>query len=194
MAIAVQLAAWCQLRRGEILGLERRDVDVLHGTIRVERTANQMPGGFVIGRPKTDAGVRTVGVPPHVLTALENHLDEFVSAVPSAPVLAGPDGERLRPEGLQGAWVAARTELRRPELHFHDLRHAGLTWLATQGATTAELMRRAGHASPAAALRYQHATDDRDAALAAALSGLAETRKVIPIRDRTRDERAMKTG
>jgi hypothetical protein len=33
----------------------------------------------------------------------------------------------------------------------------------------------AGHTSPAAALRYQHATADRDAAIAAALSGLAET-------------------
>ena len=34
-------------------------------------------------------------------------------------------------------------------------------------------MRRAGHESPAAALRYQHATEDRDKALADALSELA---------------------
>src|SRR5271155_413492 len=45
-----------------------------------------------------------------------------------------------------------REELGRPEVHFHDLRGAGLTWAATQGATTRELMARAGHASPAAAL------------------------------------------
>jgi hypothetical protein len=35
-------------------------------------------------------------------------------------------------------------------------------------------MARAGHASPAAALRYQHAVEDRDVAIADALSGLAE--------------------
>jgi hypothetical protein len=36
-------------------------------------------------------------------------------------------------------------------------------------------MARAGHASPAAALRYQHAAEDRDVAIVDALSGLAET-------------------
>jgi integrase len=61
----------------------------------------------------------------------------------------------------QSAGIAAR---------FHDLRHSGLTWTAT----TAELMHRGGHASPAAAQRYQHATRDRDAAIAAALARLAE--------------------
>ncbi len=35
-------------------------------------------------------------------------------------------------------------------------------------------MHRAGHASPAAALRYQHATKDRDRALADALAALSE--------------------
>ena len=37
---------------------------------------------------------------------------------------------------------------------------------AAHGATLAELMRRLGHRSPAIALRYQRASDDRDAALA----------------------------
>lgn len=57
----------------------------------------------------------------------------------------------------------------------------GLTWSAATGATVAELMRRAGHASPAAALRYQHATDDRDKALADALAGLVTKADVVPI-------------
>jgi hypothetical protein len=41
-------------------------------------------------------------------------------------------------------------------------------------------MRRIGHASPAAAFRYQHATDDRDAVKAIALSELSRG-KVTPI-------------
>jgi len=32
---AVLMAAWCQLHRGELLGLELRDVDLLHGTVRI---------------------------------------------------------------------------------------------------------------------------------------------------------------
>ena len=59
----------------------------------------------------------------------------------------------------------------------HDLRHSGLTWSAATDATVAELQRRAGHASPAVGMRYQHATDDRDRALADALAGLALDRR-----------------
>jgi integrase len=55
-------------------------------------------------------------------------------------------------------------------LHFHDLRHTGNTLAAAAGASTKELMARMGHASPRAALIYQHATRERDAAIAAALS------------------------
>jgi len=43
----------------------------------------------------------------------------------------------------------------------HDLRHTGRTWSSAAGATTAELMHRAGHASPRVAMRYQHATEER---------------------------------
>jgi len=55
---------------------------------------------------------------------------------------------------------------------FHDLRHTGNTLAAATGASTKELMSRMGHASPRAALIYQHATHDRDAVIAAALSDL----------------------
>ncbi len=43
--IAVELAAWCHLHVGEVLGLERRDIDLLHGTVRVERTAYDVMDG-----------------------------------------------------------------------------------------------------------------------------------------------------
>jgi hypothetical protein len=57
---------------------------------------------------------------------------------------------------------------------------------AATGATVAELMHRAGHKSALVALRYQHATEDRDRALADALGALAA---VIPLGPR--DGRAM---
>ena len=49
--IAVELAAWCHLRL-EVLGLERRDVDVLHRRIHVERTANDVGGRLELGPPR----------------------------------------------------------------------------------------------------------------------------------------------
>ena len=55
-------------------------------------------------------------------------------------------------------------------VRFHDLRHTGNTLAATTGASTRELMARMGHASPRAALIYQHASADRDRAIADALA------------------------
>ena len=60
-----------------------------------------------------------------------------------------------------------------PDAHFHDLRHTGGTLAATTGATTKELMARLGHSSTRAAMVYQHATRDRDKAIADALGQLA---------------------
>ena len=45
---------------------------------------------------------------------------------------------------------------------------------ATTGATTKELMHRLGHASAAAALRYQHATAQRDEAIADGIDRLLQ--------------------
>ncbi len=75
------------------------------------------------------------------------------------------------------AWKFARLKAGLPDAHFHDLRHAGLTQSAQTGATLAEVMRRAGHSSAAAAMRYQHAADHRDADIASRLSALAEERR-----------------
>ncbi len=50
--------------------------------------------------------------------------------------------------------------------------HTANTLAAATGASTRELMHRMGHASSAAALRYQHATRDRDEAIARALGDL----------------------
>jgi integrase len=59
--------------------------------------------------------------------------------------------------------------------HFrvHDLRHVGAVLAAQSGATTAELMHRLGHTTPAMALRYQHVAEGRDAEIAVRLSRLA---------------------
>ena len=62
----------------------------------------------------------------------------------------------------------------RTDLRLHDLRHMGLTLAAATGATTVELMHRAGHSSSVAAMRYQLATKDRDRIIADALGMIAK--------------------
>ena len=182
MAITVTLAVWCGLRRAEILGLRRRDVDLAASVLRIERTANQLGDGTIVfGPPKTDAGVRSVAIPPNVVGTLTNHMTRFVNHDPDALVVTGAKGGPLRPHVLGAAWRKARLSVGRPDLHFHDLRHSLNVWAAAVGATTKELMRRLGHASPAAALRYQHATEDSDRVIANAMAELVPLAPVVPL-------------
>jgi integrase len=168
LRLAVLLAAWCQLRRSEVRGLRRKDIDVAAGTLSVTETrTTTMAGATVVKVPKTRAGRRTVAIPSPTLAAVVAHLEAFTGPEPDALVVDATD----RVLGI--AWSRARLAAGRPDLHFHDLRHSGLTWSAATGASVAELMRRAGHASQSAALRYQHATDARDRVLADALARLA---------------------
>ena len=84
-------------------------------------------------------------------------------------MFVGPKGGRLRRSTFRRTWTKAATAVGLPDLHFHDLRHTGNTMAASQGASLRELMERMGHSSPRAALIYQHATRERDEAIAAGM-------------------------
>lgn len=170
LQLMVLLACWCQLRRGELLGLRRGDVDVAGATLRVERSRTFSRSGKSIEKgPKSSAGVREIVIPAPLLPILERHIERFAATRSDGLVFVGERGAPVTAGVLQKAWSRARNEVGRPDLHFHDLRHSGLTFAAEVGATTAELMHRAGHSSSSAALRYQHATQERDRALASLL-------------------------
>jgi len=180
LRLIVLLATWCQLRRGEILGLRRRDIDILHSLIQIEQSRTFTRDGRSLTKsPKTAAGRRTLSVPSNVTKVIAEHLERFTSAAPEALVFTGVGGDPLAVGVLQKAWSKARQTIGRPDLHLHDLRHTGLTLAAATGATTAELMHRAGHSSAEAALRYQHATRNRDEVLASALEVLARPAKIV---------------
>ena len=145
---------------------------------------------MLTGPPKTDAGRRRVAIPLHIQDELAHHLHSFVGPEADAYVFSGHNGAAPLPSATwRRAWDEARRSTGLPDLHLHDLRHAGNTLAAATGASTKELMARMGHASPRAALIYQHATSDRDQAIAAALSDLAAKAPVQRIH--ARDGRAM---
>jgi hypothetical protein len=87
-------------------------------------------------------------------------------------VFCGTQNQPLHRKTFYRNWNKAIETVKLPGFHFHDLRHTGNTLAAATGASTKELMSRMGHASPRAALIYQHATQDRDAVIADALSKL----------------------
>jgi integrase len=98
----------------------------------------------------------------------------------------GPD----RGEGSSTEpWVAATTAAVVPALRFHDLRHVGNTLASDTGANLRQLMARMKHAAPHAALIYQHATAERDRAIADALGQMIQaTLAATPDADDPADE------
>jgi integrase len=173
LSLMVLLASWCALRFGETVELRRGDVDLSAELIRVRRGAVRVNGVYEIGDTKTEAGVRDVDVPPHLIPVIEQHLEKFVSAERDALLFPNETGGHMQPSTFARHWYKARKSAGRDDLRFHDLRHTGATMAAITGATLGELMARLGHSSPAAAIRYQHAAQSRGREIAALLSKLA---------------------
>lgn len=174
--LMVLLAAWCGLRFGELTELRRRDVDAAKGVLRIRRAVTRVGGEFIVGTPKSDAGIRDVAIPPHLLPMVQAHLQTHTSDGEDLLFPAANGTSHLAPSTLYKAYYPARDEAGRPDLRFHDLRHTGAVLAASTGATLAELMMRLGHSTAGAAMRYQHAAEDRDRVIAEALSALATTR------------------
>jgi integrase len=86
-------------------------------------------------------------------------------------LFTSPGGGPLRHTNFRRrVWLPALQKAGLPPIHFHDLRHTGNTLSANAGANLRELMDRMGHSSPRAALIYLHGSDERQQAIAAALS------------------------
>ena len=108
LRIAVILAAWCQLRRGQVRGLRRKDIDLDRGRVTIDVTrATAMSGRTIVKEPKTRAGRRTVAVPPNALAMLAAHLDARVATDEDAFIVPGTD------RSLGVAWAVARAGIDR---------------------------------------------------------------------------------
>ena len=173
--LLVQVAAFCALRFGELTELRRADVDTRNGLLLVRRAVVLVDGRFVVKGPKSQAGVRDVAIPPHLLPFVREHLLQHTAPGPDGLLFPAKDdpSAHLRQSTLARVFYPARAKVGRPDLRFHDLRHTGAVFAAQTGATQAELMGRLGHSTSQAAQRYQHAAADRDMVIAVALSEMA---------------------
>ena len=101
LQLAVLIAAWCGLRFGELTELRRSDVDLKARVIHVRRAAYRVPGNRVaIGKPKSDAGIRDVAIPPHLVPEIKRHLSEHAQFGRDGLLFPGSHGGHLAPSAL----------------------------------------------------------------------------------------------
>jgi integrase len=144
--LLVLMAITTGARRGELLGLTWRDIDVDRAVASVARSKN--------------GEAKTLPLTPAVVDELARHrrgADEHL-------VFAS----RLRPDRpycFETAWRPALKAAAVERFRFHDLRHSFASYLAQSGATLIEIADAMGHKQFAMTKRYAHLTTKHKAAM-----------------------------
>ncbi len=144
------------LRRGELLGLRWRDVDLLERAVSVRQQFVRSE----ITSPKSKAGRRTVPLGPVAAQALEEQYQASPHRADDSIVFSHPAlGTPLDPSKLTTFARKALTKANVPESFrpWHGMRHTALTETAAAGVPGMFVQAKAGHAHGSTTERYLHA-------------------------------------
>ncbi len=166
------------LRRGELLALQWSSVDLERGTLRVERSVEEVGDKLRFKPPKSKSG-RAVSLPPFVLEVLRAHRKQQLEQrlalglgkpADDALVFCRFDGRPIVPDRLSWNWARLVRARGLPRVTFHGLRHSHVSALIAAGLDVFSVSRRIGHSSAGFALKtYTHLFSQKDAAADAAI-------------------------
>ena len=144
------------MRRGEILQLRWRDVNIEEGVITIRAT--------------TTKTMRPRSVPTS--TRLREELKRMLEKAPddSEFLIFGIDSD------VKHGFTSACEEAGIEDFHFHDCRHTATTRLAQSGLSPLELMRITGHSQLTTLTRYFNQTNEQLKKAAAALDAFNSMR------------------
>src|SRR5262249_16792765 len=151
------------LRRGEVLGLRWRDVDLEALTLRVDQTIQRVrakvagTAGFLVSEPKTERSRRTLVLPSMLVPLLRRHRarqaqERLVAGAewndaPGGLLFTTPLGHPIEPKDVQTEFKATLAAAKLPDMRLQDLRHAAATFLIAQGLPLRLVMEVLGHST-----------------------------------------------
>jgi integrase len=144
------------LRRGEVLGLRWRDLNLDTRRLAVVRSLTQRGTELAFTEPKTKRGRRSLALDECMVAILDAHrrrqLEERLMlglGRPAADGLIFTDGlgEPLRPDSFSQIFDRHNRDLDLPRIWLHDLRHTAATLMLASGANVRTVSERLGHAS-----------------------------------------------
>ena len=168
-AALYRLALATGMRRGELLGLRWRDLDLGAGSLSVRQQVVRAAGSLRVGPPKTSASRRRIALDPDTVEALRGH--RRLQVVERLQAGRGQSGDDLvfgRLDGAPRDPDVVSHNFRRsvaaaglPVIRFHDLRHTHASLLLARGTNPKVVQERLGHASVAITLDlYSHVVPD----------------------------------
>jgi integrase len=174
----VLIALATGMRRGEILALRWKNVDLDQGVVRVVGSLEQTrAGGIRFKTTKTDKA-RAVTLPKFAVEELRRWKREQAEGLlalgirqkPDTLVCARQDGEPKQPGSLthEFTYLVGRTEL--PRVRFHNLRHSHATQLLASGVHPKIVQERLGHSTITVTMDlYSHVSETMQSDAAAKL-------------------------
>ncbi len=175
------------LRRGELLGLRWKDIDLAKGTLTVAQSLEQTKDGLRFKPPKTKSSRRSITLPPVIVEMLRRHRTDQTEARlkiglgrdPDGLVFTRADGEPIVPDELSKSFVRLARRARLDGVTLHGLRHTHITQLLGRGVPLKVVSERAGHSSVAFTLDvYGHVLsgmqDQATAAIQEAFRGVSD--------------------
>lgn len=147
------------LRVGELMALQWDDLNFSTGELRIERQVCQIKGELLIQPPKNKASIRTVILPPTVVTALRM----YKQTTSSRWIFPSPKKEDapIAPSVVSHRLAKILKHAGCKKVRFHDLRHVFATKALEHGMDVKTLSTIIGHISSTTTLNvYAHVTDD----------------------------------
>jgi len=143
------------LRKGELLALRWRDINLDEGTIQVNETLSRVslvnPKGekkteLVFGTPKTKKSNRVIKVPANALKVLKEHqLASGNRNNPDGLVFSVNGGKPLDPKSFTERYAVVLKKAGIPKTCFHALRHTAAVMLLQAGETVKNVQDLLGH-------------------------------------------------
>lgn len=146
------------MRRGEILGLQWKDVNLDTGELHIRRQVVKKGAQTLISKPKTKSSIRTILLPPRMVEILA----ELKKTATCDWVFPSPvkEGEPRNPDSLYGRFQKILQRAQCKKVRFHDLRHTFATMALENGMDIKTLSAMIGHISTETTLNiYSHITD-----------------------------------
>ncbi len=161
------------MRRGEVLGLQWRDIDRERGRVWVRRSIGRDGSAQT---PKSRRSTRAIGMAPTLSAALAKHQLASRFKQPTDYVFTTRTGRPLEGRNVSRMFRATLRRAGLPLIRFHDLRHTYASLLVLENAHPKFISEQLGHASVQITIdRYSHLFDqsysDESAKLEQALFG-----------------------
>lgn len=180
--VIVKLLLFTGMRRGELCGLEWKDVDFERAVIFVRRSSLYLPGkGIFEDETKNATSERCMKVSADVVTMLKAWRAEQSKQrlrmgdqwQDSDRLFTAWNGAPIRPDVITAWFHKFVTKNGLPPIHIHSLRHTNATLLIAAGTNLTTVAARLGHANSTTTSKiYAHAIKSADQAAAEVLQDI----------------------